>query len=278
MRSEVTDTSPALSAVTALVPDFPAEIGMVLGTGLSAVAAQVEAWAEIPYTDLPGFPVMHAPGHPGMLIIGTLWGKRVVCLCGRSHLYEGVPARSMLVPVRVLKDLGCQIMIATNACGSMEPDMPAGSIMAISDHINMTGANPLIGSNQADYGPRFVDMRDAYDHKLRKCLRQAAKKRDIELFEGVFAGVTGPSFETPSELHLLSRLGGHVVGMSTIHEVIAARHCGLRVVGLSCITNLAAGLGDEALISETLRSNTKRRAIEILPLLLEQFFQDMTDV
>ena len=278
MISEVTDTSPALSVVTGRVPGFSAEIGMVLGTGLSAVAAQVETWAEIPYTELPGFPAMHTPEHPGVLIIGQLWGKRVVCLCGRSHLYEGEQARAMLVPVRLLKDLGCGIMIATNACGSMEPDMPAGSIMVISDHINMTGANPLIGGNDAAYGPRFVDMRDAYDRKLRKCLRRAAEKRDIELFEGVFVGVTGPSFETPSELHLLSRLGGHVIGMSTIHEVIAARHCGLRVVGMSCITNLAAGLGDEALISETLRKNTKRRAIEILPLLLEQFFQDIADV
>lgn len=278
MISEVTDTSPALSVVTGLVPDFSAEIGMVLGTGLSAVAAQVEIWAEIPYAELPGFPAMHAPGHPGVLIIGQLWGKRIVCLCGRSHLYEGAQARAMLVPVRLLKDLGCRIMITTNACGSMEPDMPAGSIMVISDHINMTGANPLIGDNDAAYGPRFVDMRDAYDRKLRKCLRRAAEKRDIELFEGVFVGVTGPSFETPSELHLLSRLGGHVIGMSTIHEVIAARHCGLRVAGVSCITNLAAGLGDDALISETLRKTTKRRAIEILPLLLEQFFQDITDV
>jgi inosine/guanosine/xanthosine phosphorylase family protein len=226
---------------------FVPRLGIILGSGLAEVADAIEAAAVVDYEDLPGFPRTGVAGHRGRLVLGTLAGLPVACLQGRAHVYEGVDAASLATPVRTLRRAGAELLLVTNAAGSLRPEVGPGRLMLISDHINLLGVNPLTGPNDDAVGPRFPGLRDAYDPALRGALRDAARAESVDLAEGVYLATPGPSFETPAEIRAFRTLGADAVGMSTVPEVIAARHCGLRVAALSVITNLAEGLGDEPL-------------------------------
>jgi xanthosine phosphorylase len=229
-------------------------LGIILGSGLGAVAEALEDAETISYADLPGFPAPSVHGHAGTLALGTLSGVPVACLQGRRHVYEGGDPGAMRGPVRALKAAGAEALFVTNAAGSLDAGVGPGSLMAISDHINMLGVNPLTGPNDDAIGPRFPSLRDAYDPELRAVLRETAQTLGIPLAEGVYLATAGPSFETPAEIRAFRTLGADAVGMSTIPEVILARHAGLRVVAVSAITNLAEGMGGESLSHEqTLR-------------------------
>lgn len=221
-------------------------VGIVLGSGLGDIANEVKTPLVIPYSNLPGFPVSGVSGHAGRMVLGRLGGVPVVVMQGRVHLYEGMRHDDIKVFVRTLKRLGCESVFITNAAGGLRRDLPPGSLMMVNDHINLIPGNPLIGPNDDAYGDRFPTLEDAYDPELRDRMRRAADRLGITLHEGVYVGVLGPSFETPAEIRAYARLGGDAVGMSTVPEVIVARHCGLRVAALSVITNFAAGLGDSA--------------------------------
>jgi len=223
-------------------PD-PIACAVVLGTGLGPLADSVENPVILPYRDLPGFPHAGVSGHAGRLVIGMLEGRRVAVLQGRAHTYEAGDPRAMKPVIDALAALGVPRLLLTNAAGSLKPDMPPGSIMVIEDHIALFGPNPVIGAAGDN---RFVPMNDAYDPGLRTAIAHGAARRRVALFEGVYAWVTGPSFETPAEIRALRTLGADAVGMSTVPEVILARHAGLKVAALSLITNLAAGLSPEA--------------------------------
>lgn len=221
----------------------PVRIGLILGSGLGHISGAVEG-VSIPYHDLDGFPHAGVSGHVPQLVIGQLEGVRVAVFGGRAHYYESGRGDAMRLPLEVLKALGGEIMIATNAAGSMVPDMPTGSIMCLSDHINFSGLNPLIGE-QTD--ARFVPMKDAYDPDLRAILRTSAAQEEVDMADGVYAWYSGPSFETPAEIKAIRTLGADAVGMSTVPEVILGRFLGLRCAAISAITNMAAGMSDEAI-------------------------------
>jgi purine-nucleoside phosphorylase len=220
-----------------------ADVGVVLGSGLGGVADRLEAARSVPYASLPGFPETTVAGHPGRLVAGTVAGKTVLLLCGRVHGYEGYSPCEIGFGVRVVAALGARTLIVTNAAGGVDPTLPPGEIVAISDHINLTGISTLTGPNDERLGPRFVDMTDAYDPKLRAIAGVAAPAAiGRELREAIYAGMAGPAYETPAEVRLLRTLGAGLVGMSTVHEVIAARHAGIAVLGLSLVANPAAGV------------------------------------
>jgi xanthosine phosphorylase len=248
-------------------------LGLVLGSGLGALADAVQDATAIPYRELPGFPVGSVAGHAGRLVLGTLAGTPVVVLQGRAHLYEGIPASDLAVPVRTVRALGAETIVLTNAAGSLNASAGPGSLMALTDHINLMGANPLAGPNDDAIGPRFVGLGDAYDLALRAALHAAAQAQHVVLHEGVYLAVAGPSFETPAEIRAFKTLGADAVGMSTVPEVIVARHCGLRVAAVSAITNLAEGMGDEVLSHEqTLASAAV--ASKDLQRVLTRFIED----
>jgi xanthosine phosphorylase len=229
-------------------------LGIVLGSGLGAVADALEDAEVIPYTELTGFPAPSVHGHAGTLALGTLSGLPVACLQGRRHVYEGGDPGAMRGPVRALKAAGAEALFVTNAAGSLNAEVGPGALMAISDHINMLAVNPLTGPNDDAIGPRFPSLRDAYDPELRATLHDVARELGISLAEGVYLATAGPSFETPAEIRAFRTLGADAVGMSTVPEVILARHAGLKVVAVSAITNLAEGMGGEELSHEqTLR-------------------------
>jgi purine-nucleoside phosphorylase len=221
----------------------PVALGLVLGSGLGHLAGAV-AGVAIPYGDLPGFPRAGVAGHNPNLVIGDLEGVRVAVFGGRAHYYETGQPAAMRLPLEVLRALGADRVILTNAAGSMRPDMPTGSIMCLTDHINFSGLNPLIGEAT---DARFVPMTDAYDPAIRDALRRAAAAEGVEMAEGVYAWYSGPSFETPAEIRAIRLLGADAVGMSTVPEVILARFLGLKVAAISTITNMAAGMSDEAI-------------------------------
>ncbi len=225
-------------------------LALVLGSGLGAFADRVEDPAVFAYADLPDFPVGSVAGHAGRLLVGTLEGSPVAVFQGRAHLYEGIDPRAAAVPVRTARALGCEAVLLTNAAGSLREEVPPGRLMVITDHINLMGASPLTGPNDDRLGPRFVGLGDAYDLELRARLHTAAEHVGLRLAEGVYLAVAGPAFETPAEIRAFRVLGADAVGMSTVPEVIAARHVGLRVAAVSVITNLAEGLGDEPLTHE----------------------------
>lgn len=243
-------------------------VGLVLGSGLGAVADAVEDPIVIGYEELPGFPRPTVSGHAGRAVLGSIGGVRVAVLQGRAHLYEGGDGDAIRTPVRALRAAGASILILTNAAGSLRPAVGPGSLMAITDHINLTGMNLLMGPNDPSVGPRFPSLRDAYDTALLGSLRDSARECDIDLAEGVYLAVSGPSFETPAEIRAFRTLGADAVGMSTVHETIIARHCGLRVAAVSVITNLAEGMTDEPLShSQTLRA-AEAGAADLTSLLL----------
>jgi len=226
---------------TAHEGEFPKTV-LVLGSGLGAFGEKIKAEAKISYQDIPGFPRSTVSGHAGRLLIGEAAGARVACMQGRLHVYEGHPVSDIALPARTYRALGAERLIVTNAAGSLNPEMGPGSLMLISDHINYSARNPLIGPNDEAIGPRFPDMSAVYNAALRKKLKEAGEAENLPLFEGVYLYTSGPSFETPAEIRMFAGFGADAVGMSTVPEAIAAVHCGLDVAGLSLITNHAAGI------------------------------------
>lgn len=223
-------------------PNFKPVLGIVLGSGLGNFADYITDAISIPYSELPGFPQPSVKGHDGQMILGTLNNTPVVCLKGRAHGYEGDNSEAVKTYVRTLKLLGCDIFLATNAAGSLREEAGPGSLMLITDHINFQPGNPLVGPNDDEFGPRFQPLDDAYDPALREMLHGAANNHHVKLHEGVYISVLGPSYETAAEIRAFATLGADAVGMSTVPEVIVARHCGLRVAVISIITNHATGL------------------------------------
>jgi purine-nucleoside phosphorylase len=217
--------------------DFKPEIGIILGTGLGGLVNEIEIVHTLKYGDIPNFPVSTVDGHKGQLIFGKLGGKNILAMQGRFHFYEGYDLKEVTFPVRVMRDLGIKTLIVSNASGGVNPSFKVGDIMMIVDHINMFGQNPLIGSNINELGTRFPDMSQAYDLHLRNLARKIALKNSIDLKEGVYVGVSGPTFETPAEYRMFRILGGDAIGMSTVPEVIVARHSGMNVFGISIITD-----------------------------------------
>lgn len=232
-RARVEETAAVIRGRFAARPDA----AIILGTGLGQLAHEIDAVASIDYAELPGFPVPTVETHAGRLLCGTLAGKTVVAMSGRFHRYEGYTLQQVTFPVRVLRALGAETLIVSNACGGMNPLWAAGDLMLIADHINLLGDNPLIGPNDDELGPRFPDMSTAYDPALRELARAVALAQRLELREGVYAAVTGPNLETRAEYRFLRTLGADVVGMSTVPEVIVAVHAGMRVLGLSIVTD-----------------------------------------
>lgn len=217
---------------------FRPSVGIILGSGLGGLVKEIQVEFILPYSEIPNFPLSTVEGHGGKLIFGELGGKKVVAMQGRFHYYEGYTMKQITFPVRVMKALGVRALCVSNACGGMNPAFAVGDLMIISDHINLFPDNPLIGRNHPDLGPRFPDMGEAYKLAYRQLARQIAEANDIHVHEGVYAGLSGPCFETPAEYRFLWRMGADVVGMSTVPEVIVARHAGIDVFGLSIITDL----------------------------------------
>jgi purine-nucleoside phosphorylase len=262
-----TDVEQCVSLIRARIPQFKPRVGIVLGSGLGSYADQVEAVATLPYGELPGFPTPGVTGHSGKLVLGRIEGTPVALLQGRAHYYEHGRADVMKVPVRTLARLGCDTLICTNSAGSLRPEMGPGSVMLVTDHINFTGVSPLFGETGND---RFVDMTDAYDPGSARRLTEIAASIGITLHKGVYIWFAGPTFETPAEIRAAATLGANAVGMSTVPEVILARHAGLKVVALSIVTNFAAGMSKEPLSHEaTLK--TSQIAADAVRRLLNEF-------
>jgi purine-nucleoside phosphorylase len=227
--------------------DLVPQLGIVLGSGLGGLADQLTDTVAIPFADLPGWPKASAPGHAGTLLLGQLEGAPVVCLKGRLHMYEGHNERLVVEPVLLMGRLGAAIVLITNAAGGVNIDYPAGTLMLISDHLDLTGRSPLMGPNDDAIGPRFPDLVDAYSPRLRALMRRAADEEGVHVEEGVYAGLTGPTYETPAEVRMLRTLGADAVGMSTVLEAVIARWAGIEVVGVSLVTNPGAGVTGEPL-------------------------------
>lgn len=234
-RRAVTETADFLRARLGRAP----LVGLFTGTGLAEITASIPVTAAFAFGDLPHFPAATVADHPGRLLFGTIAGRPVIIMQGRFHLYEGYAPHAVTFPVRVMRQLGVDYLILTNAAGGLNPQFQAGDLMCISDHINLTGANPLVGPNEARWGVRFPDMTRAYDPHLRQLAADGARKAQVRLQAGVYAGLLGPSLETPAEVRFLRAIGADAVGFSTVQEVIAAKHAGMRVLGLSTITNIS---------------------------------------
>ncbi|EOS7907158.1 purine-nucleoside phosphorylase [Enterococcus hirae] len=249
------------------------DFGLILGSGLGELAEEVEEAIVIPYDQIPFFPTSTVVGHAGQLVYGTLSGKKVLAMQGRFHFYEGHSMQTVTYPVRVMAALKAHSVIVTNASGGVNESFVPGDLMLITDHINFTGQNPLIGPNEDEIGPRFPDMSEAYTLTYREVAKEAASQLDLTLKEGVYMGYSGPTYETPAEIRMSRTMGADAVGMSTVPEVIVAAHSGLKVLGISCITNLAAGmqanLNHEEVVETTQRVKQSFKALikEVLVLL-----------
>lgn len=242
------------------------EIGLILGSGLGVLGDEIENPVIIKYDEIPNFPVSTVEGHSGQLVIGNLEGKFVIAMQGRFHFYEGYSMETVTFPVRVMKELGVKTVIVTNAAGGANKDFKPGDLMIIKDHVNLSGNNPLIGPNDNRLGVRFPDMSTAYTPKYRELAKECAKELGIEVQEGVYTFFSGPTYETPAEIRFAQTIGSDAVGMSTVPEVIVARHSGLDVVGISCITNMAAGILDQPLNHEEVIETTQKVKSEFLSL------------
>ncbi len=250
---------------------FP-KTALILGSGLGGFADTLEGSTIISYEEIPTFPQSTVQGHAGRLVIGNAGGVTIACMQGRMHLYEGYEAQRLGISIRTLYSLGVETLIITNAAGGIKQGLTPGGLMVITDHINFSGHNPLIGPNDDSFGVRFPDMTNAYDPGLRAELHQVAKEKSIDLQEGVYLQLTGPSFETPAEIRMLKTLGADAVGMSTVPECIVARHCGMRVAGLSVITNLAAGIADHEITHEDTMENADR-ALDNFSTMMTEFLR-----
>lgn len=237
------------AAAEALKAKFQAlpEVGLILGSGLGGLADEIEDPVYVPYDALEGFPVSTVEGHAGRFVIGTFEGRRVIAMQGRFHYYEGYEIAAVAMPVYVMKLLGVTHLLLTNAAGGVNTGYEPGDLMLIEDHLNLSGHNPLIGPNDARFGPRFPDASEVYDRALNGKIRALAKEMGIRLQHGVYAMSPGPSYETPAEVRMARALGADAVGMSTVPEALVANHCGIKTVGISCITNMAAGILDQPL-------------------------------
>jgi purine-nucleoside phosphorylase len=247
-------------------------VGIVLGSGLGLLTERIESPHVVPYVDIESMPVPAVTGHGGKLVIGSLSGVQVACLSGRSHLYEGHSPEDVVFGVRLLAALGIELAILTNAAGGIAPDCHPGTLMLIGDHLNLTGHSPLVGPNEGRWGPRFVDMTTAYDASAREIARKVAGRNGFTLAEGTYAGLLGPTYETPAEIVMLERLGASAVGMSTVLETIALRHQGVPVLGISCITNLAAGKSGAPLSHDEV-GQTASRASQMFSTLVSDVVQ-----
>lgn len=227
--------------------DFVPEVGLILGSGLGDYADRIENKIIIPYSELPEFPVSTVAGHAGQFVLGEINGRKVIAMQGRVHYYEGYTQRQITMPVRIMKNLGVDKMIITNAAGGVNTEFKPGTLMMINDHINLSGRNPLIGPSPEEFGARFPDMTTVYAKKYRENLRKLALEEGITLEEGVYMMMSGPSYETPAEVRMVRALGGDAVGMSTVPEAIVCSQMGISVLGISCITNCAAGILDQPL-------------------------------
>ena len=243
------------------------EIAIVLGSGLGGFADELQDSVAIPYGDIPNFPRSTAVGHAGRLVIGKFGDLTVAAMQGRTHQYEGYSSRETAFPVRVLGRLGVKSLVLTNAAGGINAAYRQGALVMLSDHINLQGANPLNGPNDERFGPRFPDMSEVYCRSYRRMAQEAAAKLGIDLPEGVYAGLAGPSFETPAEIRYLRTIGADLVGMSTVPEAIVARHMGIRVLAISCVTNMAAGLSAGEISHEEVLETGEREGETLLALL-----------
>ncbi|CAN5119831.1 purine-nucleoside phosphorylase [soil metagenome] len=254
--------------------DLEPVVGVVLGSGLGGIADEVQDRIEIPYDRIAGWPVATAVGHAGVLTLGTIDGVPLAVMRGRAHLYEGIGADRAVFGVRVLARLGMRTLVVTNAAGAIDESYRPGMLVLVSDHVNLMGTSPLVGPNDDALGPRFPDMSDAYDPELRRIAREAAARLGVEVGEGVYAAWLGPQFETPAEIRFMRAIGGDLAGMSTVPEVIAARHLGIRCLGISVVTNMAAGvvegkLGHEEVLAVGAEAQPRLTALlrEVLPAL-----------
>lgn len=242
------------------------QVGVILGSGLGGLADRLEAPVTIPYSQVPGMKLSTAPGHAGRFVAGYLGGKYVLCMQGRLHFYEGYPMEDIVFPVRLMKLLGVQTLIVTNACGAVNRDFAPGDLCLITDHINFLGTNPMIGPNPASFGPRFFDMSQAYDPALRELALACGRELGINLRQGVYLAYTGPSYETPAEIRAFRVLGADLVGMSTVPEVIAAHHCGLKTLAIALATNMAAGVTEKKLDEQEVIDTAAARAMALQSL------------
>jgi xanthosine phosphorylase len=254
-----------LSRLGALKP----KIAIILGSGLGGLGDKVQSAVRIPYKDLPGFPIPTIPGHSGELIAGKLNGVDVIALKGRKHFYETDDPYPLKTMIRTMKAVGIDTLFVSNAAGILRKEMGVSELMAITDHINWLGTNPLIGANDEDFGPRFFPMADAWDPALRAKLKEASKTSGATLHEGVYIAFRGPMFETPAEIRMAITLGAHAVGMSSVPDCIIARHCGMKVVGCSILTNMGAGLSDEQLSHDHTLEMAARGAASFEKLVME---------
>ena len=243
------------------------KIALVLGSGLGAFADEFEEATKIPYARIPHFPRSTAIGHVGQLVLGKIGGVALAGMQGRVHLYEGYSAKQVAFPVRVFQRMGVKAIIVTNAAGGINLSYSEGALVALRDHINLQGANPLIGPNDDRFGPRFPDMTHAYDPEFRRFVADAGRQLSLNLHEGVYLALAGPNYETPAEIHSFRNLGADLVGMSTVPEVLAARHSGIRVLGISCITNMAAGITGKSLTAEEVFETGNRVKHQFISLL-----------
>lgn len=261
------------SFIQSKIGDLHPDTGLILGSGLGDIADAIESPIILPYNQIPNFPQSTVSGHKGQLLIGKLHRRTVICLQGRFHLYEGHNPQVINTVIEVLKTLGVKELIVTNAAGSLNPDFEPGSIMMITDHINFSGRNPLVGFNDDKYGPRFPVMTAVYDKTLQNKMKLVAMKADIPLYEGVYLMVLGPNFETASEIRTFRILGADAVGMSTVPEVICAAHCNIKVLGLSVLTNFGTGMVDSVTShAETLEQGKK--ACTNLSILIQNYMKD----
>jgi purine-nucleoside phosphorylase len=242
-------------------------IGLILGSGLGSFADEFSSPVKIPYSEIPYFPASTAIGHAGNMVIGEVAGTPVIAMQGRVHLYEGYSVQQVAFPIRVFARIGVPAVVLTNAAGGIQKDFTQGRLVIIKDHINLQGANPLCGPNEEKFGPRFPDMTTAYDKRFRAIAAAQAKRLGTEMPEGVYAALAGPSYETPAEIRYLRAIGADLVGMSTVPEVIAARHSNMRVLGISCVTNAAAGVSDQPLVHKEVLEVAERVREEFVALL-----------
>lgn len=257
------------------LPEFQPKAALILGSGLGGLADSLTDAVAFSYRDLPGFPVSSVEGHAGELVAGLLEGVPVLCMKGRGHFYEGRGMQIMTAAIRTFKLLGCEFLLATNAAGSMRKDVMPGQLVALTDHINFMPESPMVGPNDDEFGPRFFTMANAYDRDLRARMQAIAQAIEVKLAEGIFASYTGPNFETPAEIRMMQTLGCDVVGMSVVPEVITARHCGLKVLAISVITNHAEGLSD-VVLSHDQTLKCAAMAAEDFMRLIRSFFADLS--
>ena len=258
----------AIAAIRARTSVEPV-LGVVLGSGLGGFADAIEDPVEIRYEEIPGWPRSSAVGHAGTLVLGRFGGVPVAAMKGRAHLYEGHPASKVVFGIRVLGQLGMRTLVLTNACGAVNTSLVPGQLVLLSDHLNLQGTSPLVGPNDDTLGPRFPDLSDAYDPELRTAARAAAGRLGLDLTEGVYAAWLGPAFETPAEIRMIRTLGADLVGMSTVPEVLAARHMGIRCLAISCVTNMASGVLPEPIDHEHVLEIGERSAGTLIALLRE---------